>query len=275
LRVVDSKSAGKLFNDIFSVNDGLGDMLNILGAEGSTSTSFLPRIMVLVPQPYLTRNERRVDVCGMISENTVEYDDGFRYYSSEGEMFYHDGHCNADAVSPCDLVSVIDAQHLHNTQKPISPYYWVHPQYWEMQTWFRPLQQGKVGLGSNTRYLNRMGLVIEITRSSEGANGLIFYDNEDRSYTSEGLRDRTSLSMFDLVSSVRHWDIFTDIDWASDKGISKKAKAEHIPEMFDPTGNARSEIRRRMFHHIVEANLCADQLNMKLGFHMDTETDAD
>jgi hypothetical protein len=270
---MDAKGVGQLLSMGHPVEGGLGGMLDILGmGESSLVSSFLPSMMLLVPQAYRARSSRRVDLCGMVEQSTAEYEEGLRYYSSEGELFYADGKCFPETENPCDLVDVIAPDDLRQTTKPMSPYLWVHPQHWPMKAWFASLIPDKSEISEKSHYLNRMGLVISITGViAAPGKPVTFSDSEDRRYNLDGSVVGKDKSMFDLVSCIRHWSQFDKIDWSSDKGITKKVLDGGAPEMFDPTGGNKRELFRRFFASMNETVELAETLGIDLKFEMNNK----
>lgn len=266
----------------FPISDSsLSDLLADIRTPGN---SLLPAVMLIVPQHYKDRSGQRVDICGTVSENTVEYINGFRFFDINGTFFNAEGHRfeNKDHVD--DLCSTIPPTDVVEEDAPISPYVWVHPQHNVIKTFFSEIVPNQTVIAVSRHYLNRMGFVVEITTQHDSGSSQppLFEDADGRLYSSIGTLVNnqaltgdddavaTASSMFDLAYEIKNWSIFIKQDWSKDR-LSAFHKNDDVPELFNPVSENRHAMMSELLTIILRAQELARQMNIEVGFHINSE----
>ena len=274
------KQVGASLGKGYKLEEGpISDLLLKLDGTDAISpalSTFLPPVMMFVPEHYLNRAGRRTDICGAISEELIEYAQGFRFFSSSGDFFRENGQELTTQRSSNDLVSKIPSPMIDQYDAPLSPYLWVHPQHVTVRSFFTKLKPGKSRLAVGRRYLNRMGFVVEISGCNQVIDGsMVFRDNELIEYGESGLREDDSLSLLDLEYEIRNWSVFSTMHWSSERVQKVSDNDQDIPELFNPFGEDRTALKKELLKNVLRIYEIAGRLGIICDVVLDTRENKD
>jgi hypothetical protein len=226
--------------------------------------TFASPVMIVVPQLYVDNKGSRVDLCGTIENDVVEYHQGWRYFSSDGRFFDAQGNADLDQsklVSPLPIASP-----LINT-KPHSFFQWVHPQHCIISSFFTKLSSNRPLVKANHYYLNRMGFVVQLL---DGGDEQPFTDKHHNEYTAIGrAKPSAGYSLYDLEYEIRNYPIFSKTDWSTSNPPVFAPTPAVGPESFNPFQGDYEGLLAEFHRALLRCHTLADQLGINFGFNID------
>ncbi len=247
---------------------------NSLELMSSSLSSFLPSHMLIVPLSYFDRTGLRVDICGTVDEDTYEYHIGYRCFDSNRSFFGGAGNRQMHSDHADDLCSIIKIEELKNTEQPLTPYKWVHPQHYSLTCFFRNLEANNLKVMTGRRYLDRMGFIIELVKESDlsSSDDVRYIDQYGEVYSYQGknltrARKPHLASMADLVYEIKNWPLFSKTDWSTDH-VNGTKEDLGIPELFDPIADNKHRLMIELLKTTMHAYEIAKQLEIPFAFHI-------
>lgn len=239
-------------------------ILNELSGPLFTLSTFLN-----LPQCFRNRQNRQVIICGKVSEGTREYVSGLFCFSREEEFFTQQGQLSQDEESPGDLIFLDKQVDQQVSAYPIRT--WIHPDHYDITSFFRKLRPNDLELTIDCHYINRMGFVSKIVQSNDDR---IYVDENNRRYNKDGqflTENNTSFnlpSMYDLVYVIKNWHVFSQADWSQQNIVKQEDIDSLIPELFDPTENGREKKLKEFFEGLIKMHTLSKDLGIAFGFHL-------
>lgn len=248
-----------------------------LDPASSSLLSFSPPHMLIVPLSYFDRTGIRVDICGHVDEDTYEYKIGYRCFDSNRSFYGVAGNRQMNVNHADDLCSVIKREDLKNTEQPLTPYKWVHPQHYSLTCFFRNLEANNLKVMTGRRYLDRMGFIIELVKESDlsSSSDVRYIDQYGEIYSYQGKnlsrpRKHQAPSMTDLVYEIKNWSLFSKSDWTTDfvNGVREESD---IPELFDPIAEDKHRLMTELLKTTLHAYELARQLEIPFAFYIGSD----
>lgn len=278
---MEDKTVRNILQKSFQLTPGsTSDLLeegNSLDPTSSSLSSFLPSHMLIVPLSYLDRTGLRVDIYGNVDEDTYEYKLGYRCFDSNRSFFGAAGNRQMNNYHADDLCSIIKREDLKNTEQPLTPYKWVHPQHYSLTCFFRNLESNNLKVMTGRRYLDRMGFIIELVKESDlsSSSDVRYIDQYGEIYSYQGKnlsrpRKPQAPSMTDLVYEIKNWSLFSKSDWATDF-VNGVREDSDIPELFDPIAEDRHRLMVELLKTTIHAHELAKQLEIPFAFHIGSD----
>lgn len=272
----DKTSVASLLKDAFDVDDApIGSLFSLEEPQENKASSeqlFTPLTIVSLPQSFINREGRRVDVCGDVDSSTKEYQEGYRYYSSNLLFFRQDGSCLEDISSPNDLTSRIREEEVRYTTKPYSALRWVHPRHYLLRSFFEALPTDKGTLKEAGYYLNRMGFVIEIVGKAPPLaedDDATYLDSTGKIYSAFGIVFEDASSMYDLRYEIIDWPMFEKADWSTENfEYESEFGRNEPPQYYNPVMESYLEKKERFYDFLLQASKLAKDLGIDFGYHM-------